>query len=159
MVCRFQRPQAAAWTSDSSRVDLESVEVYRGMSPIGFGASAIGGIVSLSSAAATDSGVRAYAGGGSFDTGFAGAQARWAGKNLRALASANGLGSVGDFSYRNDNATPFNTGDDSITRRQNNALRQIDGLAHVVGLLLEVDRSGARPAFFTAIRACQLPAR
>jgi iron complex outermembrane receptor protein len=116
-------------------VDLESVEVYRGMSPIGFGASAIGGIVSLSSAAATDSGVRAYAGGGSFDTGFAGAQARWAGKNLRALASANGLGSVGDFSYRNDNATPFNTGDDSITRRQNNALRQIDGLAHVVGLL------------------------
>jgi outer membrane cobalamin receptor len=35
-------------------VDLDSVEVYRGMSPIGFGSSAIGGIVSLSSAAATD---------------------------------------------------------------------------------------------------------
>jgi iron complex outermembrane receptor protein len=116
-------------------VDLGSVEVYRGMSPIAFGASAIGGIVSLSSTAATDSGVRAYAGGGSFGTEFAGAQARWAGKNLRALASVNALGWTGDFPYRNDNATPFNASDDSITRRQNNALRQIDGLAHVVGLL------------------------
>jgi iron complex outermembrane receptor protein len=116
-------------------VDLDSVEVYRGMSPIAFGASAIGGIVSLSSAATTDSGGRAYAGGGSFDTGFAGVQARWAGKNLRALASVNALGSAGDFPYRNDNATSFNTSDDSITRRQNNALRQMDGLAHIVGLL------------------------
>jgi iron complex outermembrane receptor protein len=116
-------------------VDLESVEVYRGMSPIGFGSSAIGGIVSLASAAATTSGVRAYAGGGSFETGFAGVQARWAGSKLRALASVNGFGSAGDFPYRNDNATPFATSDDSITRRQNNALRQIDGLGHVVGLL------------------------
>jgi Outer membrane cobalamin receptor protein len=116
-------------------VDLDSVEVYRGMSPIGFGTSAMGGIVSLSSAAATDSGVRAYAGGGSFGTQFAGVQARWAGRNLRALASVNGLGSVNDFTYRNDNATPFNTSDDSVSRRQNNALRQIDGLAHVVGFL------------------------
>ena len=116
-------------------VDLGSVEVYRGMSPIAFGASAIGGIVSLSSAAATDSGVRAYAGGGSFGTGFAGAQARWAGRKLRALASVNGLGSAGDFSYRNDDATLFNISGASITPRQNNALRQIDGLAHVVGLL------------------------
>jgi iron complex outermembrane receptor protein len=116
-------------------VDLDSVEVYRGMSPIGFGASAIGGIVSLSSAAAANSGVRAYAGGGSFATGFAGVQARWAGNKLHALASVNALGSAGDFPYRNDNATPFNTGDDSITRRQNNALRQMDGLVHVVGLL------------------------
>ncbi|MGB8297082.1 MAG: TonB-dependent receptor, partial [Polyangia bacterium] len=116
-------------------VDLGSVEVYRGMSPIAFGASAMGGIVSLSSATATDSGVRAYAGGGSFGTEFGGVQARWAGNRLRALASVNALGSAGDFSYRNDNATAFNTSDDSITRRQNNALRQMDGLAHVVGLL------------------------
>ena len=126
-------------------VDLGSVEVYRGMSPIGFGASAIGGIVSLSSAAAANSGVRAYAGGGSFDTGFAGVQARWAGNKLRALASVNALGSAGDFPYRNDNATPFNTSDDSITRRQNNALRQMDGLAHVAGLL-----SGQRQIWGTA---------
>ena len=116
-------------------VDLESVEVYRGMSPIGFGTSAMGGIVSLSSAAATTSGARAYAGGGSFGTEFAGAQARWAGNKLRALASVNGIGSAGDFTYANDNATGFNGSDDSLSRRQNNALRQIDGLVHVVGLL------------------------
>jgi iron complex outermembrane receptor protein len=116
-------------------VDLESVEVYRGMSPIVFGTSAMGGIVSLSSTAATDSGARAYAGGGSFGTGFGGVQARWAGRNLRALGSVNGLGSAGDFTYANDNATGFTTSDDTITRRQNNALGQVDGLAHVVGLL------------------------
>ena len=116
-------------------VDLESVEVYRGMSPIVFGTSATGGIVSLSSAAATDSGARAYAGGGSFGTGFGGVQARWAGRNLRALGSVNGLGSAGDFTYANDNATGFTTSDDTISRRQNNALGQVDGLAHVVGLL------------------------
>jgi len=115
-------------------VDLDSIEVYRGMSPIGFGASAIGGIVSLSSATATTSGVRAYAGGGSFDTGFAGVQGRWAGNKMRVLASVNGLGSAGDFTYRNDNATDF-IGSDSISRRENNSLRQIDGLTHVVGLL------------------------
>ena len=118
-------------------VDLDSIEVYRGMSPIGFGGSAIGGIVSLSSAAATSSGVRAYAGGGSFETGFAGVQGRWAGNKLRVLASVNGLGSAGDFTYANDNATRLGPsgGDDSTSRRQNNALRQIDSLTHVVGLL------------------------
>jgi outer membrane cobalamin receptor len=116
-------------------VDLDSVEVYRGMSPIAFSASAIGGIVSLSSATATGSGVRAYAGGGSFGTEFGGVQGRWAGKNLRVLGSVNGLGSAGDFTYHNDNATGFTGSDDSITRRQNNALGQVDGLAHVVGLL------------------------
>ena len=116
-------------------VDLESVEVYRGMSPIGFGTSAMGGIVSLSSAAATDSGARAYVGGGSFGTEFGGVQARWAGNRLRALASVNEFGSAGDFAYHNDNATGFTTSDDSISRRENNALRQMDGLVHVIGLL------------------------
>ena len=116
-------------------VDLDSVEVYRGMSPIGFGSSAMGGIVSLSSALATDSGVRAYVGGGSFGTEFGGVQGRWAGKNLRALASVNGLGSAGDFTYVNDKGIVFTHSNDSVSRRQNNALRQIDGLTHIVGLL------------------------
>ena len=116
-------------------VDLDSVEVYRGMSPIGFGTSAMGGIVSLSSATAEVSGMRAYAGGGSFGTEFGGVQARWAGKNLHLLGSVNGLGSAGDFTYANDNATGFTTSDDTISRRQNNALGQVDGLAHVVGFL------------------------
>jgi len=118
-------------------VDLDSVEVYRGMSPIVFGTSAMGGIVSLSSAAATDSGARAYAGGGSFGTEFAGVQGRWAAKNLRALGSVNAFSSAGDFTYHNDNATLLDPdpSDDSTRRRQNNALWQIDGLVHVVGLL------------------------
>jgi len=128
-------------------VDLESVEVYRGMSPIGFGTSAMGGIVSLSSASATDSGTRAYVGGGSFGTEFGGVQARWAGNKLRALASVNEFGSAGDFTYHNDNATSFTPGDDSISRRENNALQQMDGLVHVVGLLPERRQIWATASF------------
>ena len=140
-------------------VDLESVEVYRGMSPIGFGTSAMGGIVSLSSASATDSGTRAYVGGGSFGTEFGGVQARWAGNKLRALASVNEFGSAGDFTYHNDNATSFTPGDDSISRRENNALQQMDGLVHVVGLLPERRQIWAQPASFSEIRACHPRAR
>jgi iron complex outermembrane receptor protein len=119
-------------------VDLGTVEVYRGMSPIAFGTSAIGGIVSLGTPLITDSGMRLYAGAGSFGTYSGGVQNRWAGKKVRALASLNGQMSDGDFTYRNDNATRLtntSSNDDATVRRQNNAFRQSDSLLHVVGLL------------------------
>jgi outer membrane receptor protein involved in Fe transport len=119
-------------------VDLGTVEVYRGMSPIAFGTSAMGGIVSLGTPADTDSGMRLYAGGGSFGTYSGGVQNRWAGQRVRALASVNVQMSDGDFPYRNDNGTTLapDSGNDDVTmRRQNNAFRQHDSLLHVVGLL------------------------
>jgi len=140
-------------------VDLGSVEVYRGMSPIAFGASAIGGIVSLSSTAATDSGVRAYAGGGSFGTEFAGAQARWAGKNLRALASVNALGGLATFPIAT--TTPHPSTPATIPSR---AARTMPSGRLTVWPMssdccLEVDKCGARSASFTAIRASPRKAR
>ncbi len=118
-------------------VDLGNIEVYRGMSPIAFGTSAIGGVVSLGTPADIDSGMRLYAGTGSFGTYSGGVQNRWAGKRVRALASLNGLSSTGDFPYRNDNGTRLlgDSGDDVTMRRQNNHLRQTDSVLHVVGLL------------------------
>lgn len=119
-------------------VDLGTVEVYRGMSPIAFGTSAIGGIVSLGTPSDIDSGMRLYVGGGSFGTYSGGVQSRWAGKRVRALASLNGLMSNGDFPYRNDNTTILksDSGHDDVTMgRQNSAFRQHDSLVHVVGLL------------------------
>jgi iron complex outermembrane receptor protein len=119
-------------------VDLGTVEVYRGMSPIAFGTSAIGGIVSLGTPSIADSGVRLYAGSGSFGTYSGGVQSRWAGRRVRALASLNGVMSAGDFPYRNDKGTRLTTdsgGDDETARRQNNDFRQNDSLLHVVGLL------------------------
>src|SRR6185436_1314502 len=77
--------------------DLERIEIYRGMSPSSFGASAIGGIVSLSSRMPRETGATAYAGGGDFRTGFGGANASWASRRLRLMLAANYLGSRGNF--------------------------------------------------------------
>src|SRR6185436_7462950 len=110
--------------------DVDRIEVYRGMSPTAFGSSAIGGIVSLESRAPEQSGLAAYAGGGSFRTGFGGAQASWAGRRVRLYLGAHYLGSRGDFIYYDDNHTPAEPGDDEPNRvRENNALEQLDGLA------------------------------
>jgi vitamin B12 transporter len=110
--------------------DLDRIEVYRGMSPISFGASAIGGIVSLTTRAPDVTGASAYAGGGDFRTGFAGATASWAGRRVRLMLSANYLGSRGDFAYFDNNHTAANPADDDPDRiRQNNAVTQLDGVA------------------------------
>ncbi len=107
---------------------FERIEVYRGQSPIAFGASALGGIVSVVSRVPHASGASAQAGGGSFGTRFAGAEATWAGTRMRVLGSVNHLASTGDFPYANDRGTAFVPGDDTTTRRQNNELAQTDAL-------------------------------
>lgn len=110
--------------------DLDRIEVYRGMSPTAFGASALGGIVSLTSRTPRETGATAYAGGGAFGTGFGGAQASWAARRVRLMLSANYLGSRGDFDYHGNNNTNLNPADDVPDRiRQNNAVHQLDGLA------------------------------
>jgi outer membrane cobalamin receptor len=110
--------------------DLDRIEVYRGMSPTSFGASAIGGIVSLTSRTPEVTGASAYAGGGTFGTGFGGAQATWAVRRVRLMLSANYLRSRGDFDYFGNGHTAANPDDNVPDRiRQNNTLAQLDGLA------------------------------
>lgn len=108
--------------------DLDRIEVYRGMSPIGFGSSAIGGIVSLSSRLPRTSGARGYGGGGSFGTGTGGAEVSWAASRVRLMATANYLRSDGDFRFFSAHGTLYDPSDDAVVRRQNNALSQVDGL-------------------------------
>jgi outer membrane cobalamin receptor len=110
--------------------DLERIEVYRGMGPISGGASALGGVVSLTSRTPRETGLSAHTGGGAFGTAFAGAQATWATRRVRLLFSANYLRSQGDFTYHDDNNTPANPDDDRPDRiRENNALAELTGLA------------------------------
>jgi outer membrane cobalamin receptor len=128
---------SATWGSvDISTIpiaDVDRIEVYRGMSPSSFASSAIGGILSLSSRSPDDTGVTAYAGGGSFRTGFGGAQGSWVTRRVRLLVSANYLGSRGDFIYHGTGQTNYNPGDDEADRvRQNNALGQLDGMARAL---------------------------
>src|SRR6185295_7055322 len=108
--------------------DIERVEVYRGMSPLGFGASAIGGVVSLTTRAPDTTAVSADLLGGSFGTTGAGASGSFAGSRVRLYAGAHLLGSQGDFTYRSDNGSTIEPGDDATLVRENNALRQIDAL-------------------------------
>jgi iron complex outermembrane receptor protein len=118
--------------------DIERIEVYRGMTPIGFGASAMGGVVSVTTRAPRDTAAASYAGLGSFGERSCGARAAWVGETARLYAGAHVLGSEGDFSYRSDSGTAFELGDDHDLRRQNNALRQLDGI--VRGSLRFADR-------------------
>ncbi len=108
--------------------DSDRIEVYRGASPIGFGSSAIGGIVSLTTSMPDVSGGAAELGVGSFGTRFGGGHAGFAGSLVKVVASVHLLETAGDFPYVNDNGTAFRNNDDVTLRRQNNALSQTDGV-------------------------------
>jgi iron complex outermembrane receptor protein len=105
---------------------VESVEVYRGLSPLTLGVAAPGGTINLVTAAA-HSHLDVRLAGGSFDTweGRAGGgitRGAWSG-TLRLGQQR----SQGDFPFHDDNATPFNPHDDEVVRRVNNAFRATTG--------------------------------
>ncbi|HEY0706930.1 MAG TPA: TonB-dependent receptor, partial [Polyangia bacterium] len=102
------------------------VEVYRGSSPLAFGTSAIGGVVSLTGEAPEASAVSAHTGVGSFATRLGGGELAYVGERLTVVASASGFATDADFPYRSDNRTLFDPSDDRTLRRQNNQLAQID---------------------------------
>jgi len=118
--------------------DVERIEIYRGMSPIAFGASAIGGVASLSTVVPKDNRVDVEAGGGSFGTYYGSARGTWNHGRLHIYAGAHALTSDGDFPFLNQ-VTKFNPDDDPADRRHNNDLHQIDGMVRAA-----VDLGGDR---------------
>ncbi|MBI4512055.1 MAG: TonB-dependent receptor [Deltaproteobacteria bacterium] len=110
---------------------VERIEVYRGMSPIAFGTSAIGGIVSITTSVPRRDALEAEAGMGSFGLFSGAGRGSWASGPLRVLGGAEFLTSSGDFTYRADNGTSFDTTDDRQVTRSNNALTQLNGLARL----------------------------
>lgn len=98
---------------------IERVEIYRSVSPLEFGLAAPGGVINL----VTVSDARLHQAvlvRGSLDT--------WEGRGtlggrvggVSVLAHAGYQGSKGDFLFADDNGTPFNPGDDSVSVRVNN---------------------------------------
>jgi iron complex outermembrane receptor protein len=112
--------------------DVERIEIYRGMSPIGFGASAIGGVVSITTAVPSDNRVELESGGGSFGTYYGGARAAWNLRTWHFYSGVHVLSSEGNFPYADSQGTALNPADDVATRRRNNDLHQIDGSAKAV---------------------------
>lgn len=112
--------------------DIERIEIYRGMSPIAFGSSAIGGVVSISSAIPRENRVSLDVGGGSFGTYYGGARGAWSHGRVHVYGGVHALSSDGDFAYTNPKTLNITTNDDERTRRRNNDLKQLDGTLRLV---------------------------
>ncbi len=112
--------------ADLALGNVNRIEIYRGFSPVSFGASSIGGAINLVTEKSSPGNQLAIApditsevSAGSFGT-------RKASLNLHSvigLAEINCFGgymkSEGDFTFLDDNATPLNPSDDEIASRLN----------------------------------------
>lgn len=108
---------------------LARIEIYRGVSPLSVGATALGGIINLVSKDPGDEpGISLLAGGGSFGTRKATAVGSGRQGDLGVLVSLAYLGSDGDFPFDDDNGTPQNPFDDERVDRRNNVFNNGDAL-------------------------------
>ena len=107
---------------------IERVEIYRGSSPLGLGMAGAGGAINLVSVSSPElRAVRVMRGAFGTWEGRATAGARLG--PLSGLVHAGHQRSRGDFRYPDDNGTPFNADDDSISTRVNNRFEATSLLA------------------------------
>ena len=112
------------------------VEVYRGFSPPQLGGSAIGGAVHLvtredGTRPGLLSGLEANLSGGSFDTRRENGSLWLKQGLLRFFAHGAHEQSAGDYTFHDDNGTPFNPTDDETATRANNDFDAWNGMARV----------------------------
>lgn len=106
--------------------DVARVEIYRGVTPIGYGGSAIGGVVAVETRRPEATGATLELGGGSFGTWLGGATAALVGDVHGIYVGLHALRSAGDFAFVDDRGTAFDPGDDETVARRNNRSREID---------------------------------
>ncbi len=112
---------------DLSRIPLGNIarmEIYRGSAPVYFGTSSIGGVLSISTLEAEALELRVSAGGGSFGERHAALFFSEQQSNWNLALGMDYSGQEGNFTYRNDNGTRFDSSDDRTITRQNNAFDQ-----------------------------------
>ena len=105
---------------------LERVEVYRGVSPARFSRSAIGGVVSLHSR--KDSQTELEVGGGSFGTFLARGYMGTGGGDWNLGVSQDVFTTQGDFNFFDDGGTRFDSSDDRVRPRENNAMKRFTNM-------------------------------
>ena len=107
---------------DLSIANLEKVEVYRGFTPPGFAVSGIGGVINLvTKKGRGEKSLDAVLQYGSFNTWSANATYYHPADAADFLLHFDTGHSDGDYPFKNDNGTPFNSADDSWDLRENNA--------------------------------------
>jgi iron complex outermembrane receptor protein len=121
------------------------------MSPLALGSAAPGGAINLVTLSAT-SASEARTALGSWDTMEARASVSGVRGTLASLLHFGYQGSRGDFVYADDNGTPFNALDDSLSRRLNNRFDSASGLASVTWRPSAGVRIGAREDLFQKIQ-------
>jgi iron complex outermembrane receptor protein len=102
---------------------LESIVVHRGQTPVRLPVAGLGGAIELRTRALGGALAEAGLSVGSWSTIRLFGLASGARGPLRALALGSLTSSRGDFAYLNRNGTLFETGDDRVQRRENNAHR------------------------------------
>jgi outer membrane cobalamin receptor len=128
--------------------DVDRIEIYRGTSPIGFGASGIGGVVSITTSVPKDNRLELEAGGGSFGTFYGDARAAWNRGHFHLYSGVHVLTSDGDFPYVDNQNTNLVTTNNVSVRRRDNDLHQVDGTTKLVLDLAGERRLSASLAFF-----------
>ncbi|HEY2954082.1 MAG TPA: TonB-dependent receptor [Candidatus Eisenbacteria bacterium] len=109
---------------------VERIEVYRGLGPLALGAATPGGAINLVTLASSAR-LEARLARGSFDTWEGRAVAGLKRGRVRAMVHAGYQGSAGDFRFFDDNATPYEPGDDGISTRVNNRFDAAGALARL----------------------------
>ncbi|MBN1627526.1 MAG: TonB-dependent receptor [Deltaproteobacteria bacterium] len=110
--------------------DVESIEIYRGITAMNFNKASIGGVINIKTVRAKDEMIlNASAGYGSFNTkrysGFINHKpGKW-----DYLISGDYLSAENDFEVVNDNGTVWNPDDDRVERRNNARVEQENLLA------------------------------
>ncbi|TNF30830.1 MAG: TonB-dependent receptor, partial [Deltaproteobacteria bacterium] len=131
---------------------IGSVAVYRGLSPLVLGSSAIGGALDIRTRRLRGDRLEVEAGGGSFGTRTARAFYGHGEGRFGAGIAVDYQGTAGDFTYTSDGGTAWTTEDDGERTRKNNATDQVGVMAklratldeglHVTTMMLVVHRWG-----------------
>ncbi len=110
-------PNVAAVPTDQ----IERIEVYRGVAPARFGSSSIGGVVNIVTKRGKNKRETLLAQSyGSFNTYEGSLFQSQTIQPFHYNVGYTFTHSNGDFTYRDDNGTPFNPNDDRLVKRRNN---------------------------------------
>ncbi|MEM6532987.1 MAG: TonB-dependent receptor [Myxococcota bacterium] len=117
---------------DLSRLPLghiDRIEIYRGSSPLSFGQSAIGGVLSVTTRSANERELTLSGSVGSFGERAARAFYGDAGEDWDVGIGLDYSGWSGGFRYDNDNGTRFDVSDDRVVARRNNDFDHLNAVA------------------------------
>ncbi len=107
---------------------VERIEVFRGVAPVEFGASPIGGVIHLVTSPPERASVSVSQTGGSYETWRTSLSATTRLGPVAAALSVSRLSSEGDYEYLNRNGTLENEVDDAVVPRRNNHIEQTNAL-------------------------------